>query len=143
MGQIVMTVRAIDWTEGNVGHVHVLLDGGSCRIDWGDGTDLPYKPDGQELHVQHTYPEKSEEAEEIFVVRIYSDEKNIIGIYAKCGDMRVKDIDISGCQTLKYFNASFGVNYFDLRTNPGITKVDITGGSCGIADTLSVERIYL
>ena len=57
--------------------------------------------------------------------------------------MRVKDIDISGCQTLKYFNASFGVDYFDLRINPGITKVDITGDSCGIVDTLSVERIYL
>ena len=82
-------------------------------------------------------------AEEIFVIRIYSDEENIIGIYAGCGDMMVKDIDISGCQTLKYFNASFWVDYFDLRTNPGITKVDITGGSCGIADTLSVERIYL
>ena len=34
MGQIVMTVRAIE-TEGNVGHVHVLLDGGRnlCRKD--------------------------------------------------------------------------------------------------------------
>lgn len=35
MGQILMTVRAIDWTEGNVGHVHVLLDGGRnlCHKD--------------------------------------------------------------------------------------------------------------
>ena len=37
MGQIIMTVEAINWTEGNVGHVHVCLNGGSCRIDWGDG----------------------------------------------------------------------------------------------------------
>lgn len=133
MEQIIMTVETSS-CETNVGEVRAILDGGSCRIDWGDGTDLPYKPDGQELHAQHTYPETSEEAEEIFVIRIYSDEENIIGIYAECGDMRVKDIDISGCQTLKYFNASFRVDYFDLRTNPGITKVDITGDSCGIAD---------
>ncbi len=37
MGQIIMTVKAIDWTEGNVGHVGVCLNGGSCRIDWGNG----------------------------------------------------------------------------------------------------------
>ena len=116
----------------NVGEVRVILDGGSCRIDWGDGTDLPYEPNGQELLAQHTYPEKSEEA--TFVIRIYSDDENIIGIYAGCGDIRVKDIDISGCQTLKYFRASFGVDYFDLKTNPGITRIDITGDCCGIAD---------
>ena len=34
MNQIVMAVQTIDWTEGNVGHVHVLLlDDGNCRID--------------------------------------------------------------------------------------------------------------
>ena len=32
-----MTVKAIDWTQGDVGHVSVALRGGSCRIDWGDG----------------------------------------------------------------------------------------------------------
>lgn len=134
MGQILMTVRAIDWTEGNVGHVHVLLDGGSCRIDWGDGTDLPYKPEGQDLHAQHTYSGKSEEEEATCVIRIYSDDENIIGIYAGCGNMRVKDIDISGCQTLKFFSASLWVDYFDLKTNPGITRINIDGDSCGIAD---------
>ena len=118
--------------ETNVGEVRAILNGGSCRIDWGDGTDLPYKPEEQELHAQHTYSEKSEEA--TFVIRIYSDKENIIGIYAGCGDMRVKDIDISGCQTLKFFSASFGVDYFDLKTNPGITRIDITGDCCGIAD---------
>ena len=133
MGQIIMTVETSS-CETNVGEVRVILDGGSCRIDWGDGTDLPYEPEGQELHVQHTYPEKSEDEEATFVIWIYSDEENIIGIYAECGDLRVKDIDISGCQTLKYFSASFWVDYFDLKTNPGITKIDITGDSCGIAD---------
>lgn len=37
MGTIRMTVKAIDWTQGDVGHVSVALRGGSCRIDWGDG----------------------------------------------------------------------------------------------------------
>lgn len=132
MGVVIMTVEVSDVV--NIGEVRAILNGGSCRIDWGDGTDLSYESEGQELHAQHTYPEKSEEKDATFVIRIYSDEENIIGIYAECGDMRVKDIDISGCQTLKYFSASFYCDYFDLKTNPGITKIDITGDSCGIAD---------
>ena len=32
-----MTVKAIDWTQGDVGHVAVALRDGTCRIDWGDG----------------------------------------------------------------------------------------------------------
>lgn len=40
MGQIIMTVKAIDWTEGNVGHVGVCLNGGSCRIDWAMGAPV-------------------------------------------------------------------------------------------------------
>ena len=32
-----MTVKAIDWTEGDVGDISVALRGGSCRIDWEDG----------------------------------------------------------------------------------------------------------
>ena len=121
--------------ETNVGEVRVILDGGSCRIDWGDGTDLPYKPEGQELHAQHTYPEKSEKEVATFVIWIYSDEENIIGIYAECGDLWVKDIDISGCQSLRYFaSLEVSTEHFDLRTNPGITKVDIQGDMCGISD---------
>ncbi len=121
--------------ETNVGEVRAILDGGSCRIDWGDGTDLPYKPEGQDLHAQHTYPEKSEKEEATFVIRIYSDEENIIGIYAECGDIKVKDIDISGCQSLRYFaSLEVSTEHFDLRTNPGITRIDIDGDSCGIAD---------
>lgn len=128
MGQIIMTVETSS-CETNVGEVRAILDGGSCRIDWGDGTDLPYKPEGQDLHAQHTYPEKSEKEEATFVIKIYSDEENIIGIYAGCGDMRVKDIDISGCQTLKYFSASFYCDNFDLKTNPGITLLNKYGGT--------------
>lgn len=35
MNQITMKVKAIDWSYGNIGAVWVLLDGGSCHIDWG------------------------------------------------------------------------------------------------------------
>ena len=41
MGTIRMTVAAIDWTEGEVGKIHILLSGGHCRIDWGDGNSTP------------------------------------------------------------------------------------------------------
>ena len=132
MEAIIMTVEASPDVV-NIGEIRAILNGGSCRIDWGNGTDLPYEPEGQELHALHTYPEKSEEA--IFVIRIYSSEENIIGIYAGCGDMTVKDIDISGCQSLRYFaSLEASTEHFDLRANPEITKVDIQGDMCGISD---------
>lgn len=105
MNAIIMTVEASPDVV-NIGEVRAILNGGSCRIDWGDGTDLPYELEGQELHAQHTYPEKSEEEETTFVIKIYSDEENIIGIYAGCGDMTVKDIDISGCQSIDFSNST-------------------------------------
>ena len=134
MVQIIMTVETSS-CKTNVGEVRAILDGGSCRIDWGDGTDLPYKPEGQDLHAQHTYPEKSEKEEATFVIRIYSDEENIIGIYAECGDIKVKDIDISGCQSLRYFaSLQPSTEHFDLKTNPGILKIDLECDYDGIAD---------
>ena len=39
MVQIIMTVETSS-CETNVGEVRAILDGGNCRIDWGDGTDL-------------------------------------------------------------------------------------------------------
>ena len=32
-----MTLRAINWTEGEVGHIHLRMRPGECRVDWGDG----------------------------------------------------------------------------------------------------------
>ena len=40
MGTIRMTVKAIGWTQGDVGHVAVALRDGTCRIDWGDGRTI-------------------------------------------------------------------------------------------------------
>lgn len=41
MGTIRMTVKAIDWTQGDVGHVAVALRDGTCRIDWEMAEHLP------------------------------------------------------------------------------------------------------
>ena len=134
MGQIIMTVQEPWPSEENfIGDIRVILSGGTCRIDWGDGTDLLYEADGQELHVQHTYLKKNPEAEETYVIKIYSGEENITGIYAKCGVLHVKDIDISRCRSLRYF-APLSASHFDLRTNPELTKVDIQGDFYGNAD---------
>ena len=134
-----MTVRAIDWSQGNVGHVHVLLDGGSCRIDWGDGhktrletgmvTEQP-----ELLYAYHVYPSKCKATGTCYDITISSDEDNIVGIDADSGDMNVDDIDIRECQSIRYFCASHLISHFDLTGNPGIWQVDLEGESCAIAD---------
>lgn len=40
----------MDWTESNVGHVHVRLDGGTCKVDWGDVHASGLAAKGQVLH---------------------------------------------------------------------------------------------
>ena len=64
----------------------------------------------------------------------YADSDNITGILASRGEMQVEDIDISGCQSLTYFHASWLIDHFDLRTNPGIKRIDLQGKACAIAD---------
>lgn len=135
MGQIIMKVRALDWTEGNVGHVHLRLDGGDCRVDWGDGHTARLKVQGREwATASHMYPESSRKDKDRFVIIISSDSDNITGILASRGEMQVEDIDISGCQSLSYFHASWLIDHFDLRTNPGIKRVHLKGEACAIAD---------
>ena len=127
-----MTVKAIDWAEGDVGHVGVYLNGGSCRIDWGDGYTQSLQthkrnkqPEG--LYVLHSYPQRSKVAGERFNIIITSTEDNIVGIRADSGEMDVDDIDIRSCQSLKYFQASYLIRHFDLTGNPGIKKIDFKG----------------
>ena len=139
MGQIILTVKAIDWAEGDVGHVGVYLNGGSCRIDWGDGYTQSLQthkrnkqPEG--LYVLHSYPQRSKVAGERFNIIITSTEDNIVGIRADSGEMDVDDIDIRSCQSLKYFQASYLIRHFDLTGNPGIKKIDLQGEACSIAD---------
>lgn len=141
MGQIIMTAQEPWPSEENfIGDIRVILSGGTCRIDWGDGADLLYEADGKELHVQHTYLKKNPETEETYVIKIYSDEENITGIYAECGDLNVIDIDISHCRSLRYF-ASLSASHFDLRTNPELTKVDIEGDFYENADFSNSQNL--
>ena len=59
MGTIRMIVKAIDWTEGDVGHISVVLRGGSCRIDWGDGRTsfIRSRPNDESMIcADHVYP---------------------------------------------------------------------------------------
>lgn len=139
MGQIIMTVKAIDWTEGDVGHVGVYLNGGSCRIYWGDGCTQSLRTDKRNkqpewLGGMHVYPRSCKAVGERFNITITSDEDNIVGIWADSGDMDVDDIDIKSCQSLEYFKASYLIRHFDLTRNPGIKKIDLQGEACSIAD---------
>lgn len=135
MGQIIMTIKAINWTEGDVGRVQVQLAGGSCKIDWGDGKAGILKANGTEwLYAMHPYPNSCKKTGGIFNIIISSDCNNIIGIMADSGDMNVEDIDIKGCQSLEFFSASYLIDHFDLKTNPGIKKCDLKGEACASAD---------
>jgi len=139
MGQIIMTVKAIDWTEGNVGHVGVCLNGGSCRIDWGNGRTSTcctsmYEKQPEWLGGMYVYPNSCKAAQKRFDIKISSDSDNIVGIMADSGDMDVEDIDISGCQSLVYFKASYLIDHFDLTTNLGILSINLKGEACGLAD---------
>lgn len=135
MGQIIIKARALDWTEGNVGHVHVRLDGGTCKVDWGDGHVSGLMARGQEwVTADHVYPEGSRKSGDRFYIVISSSSENITGILASRGEMQVENIDISGCQSLTYFHASWQIDHFDLRTNPGIRKVELQGKACALAD---------
>ena len=54
-------VKAIDWSYGNIGYVRILLDGGSCNIDWGDNHMSsirvpPYSKEPVWLGDSHAYP---------------------------------------------------------------------------------------
>lgn len=139
MGQIIMTVEAINWTGGDMGSVSVCLSGGSCRIDWGDGhisklrTSM-HKEQPEWLGDAHFYPSNCKAARERFNIIISSNSDNIVGIWADSGEMDIANIDISGCQSLVHFAASYLIDHFDLTTNPGIQSMDLKGEACGLAD---------
>ena len=135
MGQIIIKAKALDWTEGNVGHVHVRLDGGTCKVDWGDGHTSGLTARSPEwVTADHVYPEVSRKSGDRFCIVISSSSENITGILASRGEMQVEDIDIDGCQSLTYFHASWQIDHFDLRKNPGIRKVELQGKACVLAD---------
>lgn len=91
MGQIIITVKALNWSYGNIGEVRLLLNGGSCRIDWGDGhvssiSVPPYSKKPEWYGASHAYPASCMAAEERFNIYVSSgDDDNIIGIDAGSG----------------------------------------------------------
>ena len=138
MGKITMTVRADSHPEyGNIADFRLMLNGGFCIVNWGDGTTTTHHAEGEEQHIRHTYPEECIETGKTFVITISSNEDNIAGISIgnQFAYMNVTDIDISKCQSLRYFASLFtSTTHFDLRTNPGITKVNLQGDVSGIAN---------
>lgn len=109
MGKITMTVRADSHPEyGNIACFRLMLNGGFCIVNWGDGTTTTHHAEGEEQHIRHTYPEECIGTGKTFVITISSNEDNIAGISIgnQFAYMNVTDIDISGCQSLKYFGTT-------------------------------------
>lgn len=135
MGTIRMIVAAIDWTEGEVGKIHILLSGGHCRIDWGDGNStslFTYTQDWVDAY--HIYPAKCKSCGERFEITITSSEDNIIGFRASSGDMMVTDLDLRECQSLECLSASWLIEKLDVTTNPGIKTINVCGDAADLID---------
>ena len=82
-----MTVKAIDWTEGDVGKIHVKLKRGSCRIDWGDGKSTSLFTYTQDwVSANHQYPSRCKVSGEMYEITISSLEDNITGFRVSSGD---------------------------------------------------------
>ena len=95
--------------EGDWYHINLLTPAGSVWIvEWGDGTTTTHYAEGEEQHIRHTYPEECIGTGKTFVITISSDEDNIAGISIndEFNYMDVNNIDISGCQSLKYFGTT-------------------------------------
>ena len=104
MGTIRMTVKAIDWTQGDVGHVSVALRGGSCRIDWGDGRTSSIRSrtnDESMICADHVYPRGCKKSSDIFEISLTSDNDNLIGFYSGCFDMEILKLDTKECPELE------------------------------------------
>ena len=118
MGTVRMTVKAIDWTEGDVGKIHVKLNRGSCRIDWGDGKStslFTYTEDW--VSANHQYPSRCKVSGEMYEITISSLEDNITGFRVSSGDMMVADVDLSDCQSLEYIYSSWLIERLNITTN--------------------------
>ena len=136
MGKIILRVQADSYSEyKTIAGFRLMLNGGSCTVNWGDGTTTTHHAEGEEQHIRHTYPEECIETGKTFVITISSDEDNIVGIstISESANMHVKDIDISGCQSLLYFAAGW-IEHFDITANPGIREVELETEACWIAD---------
>ena len=132
MGKISMTVQTNSHPEYEIiAGFRLMLNGGFCIVNWGDGTTTTHHAEGEGQHIRHTYPEECIETGKTFVITISSDEDNIVGIstISESANMHVKDIDISGCQSLLYFAAG-RIEHFDITANPGIRELELETEAC-------------
>ena len=136
-----MTVRAINWTEGEVGHVHLRMRPGECRVDWGDGRSEVIRATTEDwYYVHHAYRESCKETEELFHISITASGDGLItGFVAGSGDMMVADVDLSGCPALEYLKADWLIERLDVTTNPGIKEMNLGGDAASLVD-LSCSR---
>lgn len=136
-----MTIRAINRTEGEVGHVHLRMRPGECRVDWGDGRSEVIRATTEDwYYVHHPYRESCKEMEELFYISITASGDGLItGFVAGSGDMMVADVDLSGCPALEYLKADWLIEMLDVTTNPGIKEMDLGGDAASLVD-LSCSR---
>ena len=123
-----MTVKAIDWTQGDVGHVSVALRGGSCRIEWGDGHTSSIKAHPYEVlsqHVSHGYPSRCKKSGDVFEVVISSSGDNIMSFDTGCIDMAICEVDLSKCPELESLHLTGPVNKIDTRFNKSLKELSI------------------
>lgn len=130
MGTIRMTVKAIAWTQGDVGHVAVALRDGICRIDWGDGRTSSVKSrinDESMIYADHVYPRGCKKSLDIYEISLTSDDDNLIGFYSGCIDMEILKLDLKGCPELEKLILSGSVRDLTFRNNRNLKELDITG----------------
>ena len=138
---IKMTLRAINWTEGDVGYVHLRMRPGECRVDWGDGRSEVIRATTEGWYnVHHAYRESCKETEELFHISITASGDGLItGFVAGSGEMMVADVDLSGCPALEYLKADWLIERLDVTTNPGIKEMNLGGDAASLVD-LSCSR---
>ena len=144
-----MTVKALDWTQGDVGHVSVALRGGYCRIEWGDGHTSSIKAHPYEVlsqHVSHVYPSRCKKSGDVFEVVISSSGDNIMSFDTGCIDMAICEVDLSKCPELERLHLTGPVNKIDTRFNKSLKKLSIQNAyemSLDLSQNQALEQIEI
>ena len=128
MGTIKMTLRAIDWTMGEVGSVFVGLKDGNCRIDWGDGHTSSIKAHTRGIfpqHEAHVYASTCKKSGDTFQVTISSSENNIVFFNTGSIDMEILEVDISECPELERLEVTGRPPIIDTRFNGHLKDLKI------------------
>ena len=131
--------------EGYIACIAVLLDGGSCEIDWGDRHKSRLDAKGREwLYGVHVYSQSISRQ-----VTITSEAGKIIGLIAEnlssLNGVAIDSIDISRCRSLRYF-ATEGMSHLNVGTNPELHIIDLSNCYCTSIDfsnSTGLEHLYI